>query len=44
MTNQPKRTNQITVRFTDSLGAVNALLIALAVSTTIGIIQGYFIA
>ncbi|NNE87622.1 MAG: ABC transporter permease [Silicimonas sp.] len=34
----------ITVRFTDSLGAVNALLIALAVSTTIGIIQGYFIA
>lgn len=34
----------ITVRFTDSLGAVNALLIALAISTTIGIIQGYFIA
>ena len=34
----------ITVRFTDSLGAVNALLIALAVSTIIGIIQGYFIA
>ena len=34
----------ITVRFTDSLGAVNALLIALAISTTIGIVQGYFIA
>lgn len=34
----------ITVRFTDSLGAVNALLIALVVSTTIGVIQGYFIA
>lgn len=34
----------ITVRFTDSLGAPNAMLIALAVSTTIGIIQGYFIA
>lgn len=34
----------ITVRFTDSLGAVNALLIALVISTTIGVIQGYFIA
>jgi ribose/xylose/arabinose/galactoside ABC-type transport system permease subunit len=34
----------ITVRFTDSLGSVNALLIALVVSTTIGVIQGYFIA
>lgn len=34
----------ITVRFTDQWGAVNALLLALAISTTIGIIQGYFIA
>ena len=34
----------ITVRFTDSWGAVNALLLALAISTSIGIIQGYFIA
>ena len=34
----------IAVRFTDSLGAVNASLIALVVATTIGIIQGYFIA
>lgn len=34
----------ITVRFTDSLGAPTALLIALAISTTIGVIQGYFIA
>ena len=34
----------ITVRFTDSLGAPTALLIALVVSTTIGMIQGYFIA
>ena len=34
----------ITVRFTDSLGSVNALLIALVVSTSIGMIQGYFIA
>ncbi|MCY3675851.1 MAG: ABC transporter permease [Rhodobacteraceae bacterium] len=34
----------IVVRFTDSLGAVTALLIAVAISTTIGIIQGYFIA
>jgi ribose transport system permease protein len=34
----------ITVRFTDSLGAVNALLIALVISTAIGAIQGYFIA
>ena len=31
----------ITVRFTDSLGAPTALLIALVVSTTIGMIQGY---
>lgn len=34
----------ITVRFTDSLGAPSALLIALLVSTSIGAIQGYFIA
>lgn len=34
----------ITVRFTDDWGAVNALLVALAVSTSIGAIQGYFIA
>ena len=34
----------IAVRFTDSIGAVNASLIALGVATTIGIIQGYFIA
>ena len=34
----------IAVRFTDSLGAVTALLLAVAISTTIGIIQGYFIA
>ena len=34
----------IVVRFTDSLGAVPALLIAVAISTTIGMIQGYFIA
>ncbi len=34
----------ITVRFTDDWGAVNALLFALLISTTIGLIQGYFIA
>lgn len=34
----------IVVRFTDSLGAVTALLIAVCISTSIGIIQGYFIA
>ncbi len=34
----------IVVRFTDSLGAETALLIAVATSTTIGLIQGYFIA
>lgn len=34
----------IAVRLTDGLGAETALLIALAVSTSIGIIQGYFIA
>ncbi|MEO0655774.1 MAG: hypothetical protein AAFY77_13030, partial [Pseudomonadota bacterium] len=34
----------ITVRFTDDWGAINALLVALAVSTSIGAIQGYFIA
>lgn len=34
----------ITVRFTDDWGAVNALLFALAISTSIGIVQGYFIA
>jgi len=34
----------ITVRFTDQWGAVNALLLALAISTSIGIVQGYFIA
>ncbi|MEZ7812564.1 MAG: ABC transporter permease [Paracoccaceae bacterium] len=34
----------ITVRFTDSLGAPTALLIALVISTIIGAIQGYFIA
>jgi len=34
----------ITVRFTDQIGAVNSLLLALVISTTIGIIQGYFIA
>ena len=34
----------IVVRFTDSLGAPTALLIAVLVSTSIGIIQGYFIA
>ncbi len=34
----------ITVRFTDQFGAVNALLMALTISTLIGMIQGYFIA
>ena len=34
----------IAVRFTDSIGAVNASLIAVGVATLIGIIQGYFIA
>ena len=34
----------IVVRFTDSLGAVTALLLAISVSTLIGAIQGYFIA
>lgn len=34
----------IAVRFTDSLGAGYAILIALVVSTLIGLIQGYFIA
>ncbi len=34
----------IAVRFTDSIGAVQASLIAMAVATLIGVIQGYFIA
>lgn len=34
----------VTVRFTDDWGAVNALLLALFISTSIGVIQGYFIA
>jgi ribose transport system permease protein len=34
----------IVVRFTDSLGAVPALFIAVAISTFIGAVQGYFIA
>ncbi|MEH6725421.1 MAG: ABC transporter permease [Hyphomicrobiales bacterium] len=34
----------IVVRFTDSLGATNAALIAIAISTLVGLIQGYFIA
>ena len=34
----------IVVRFTDSLGALTSLLIAVLISTLIGIIQGYFIA
>jgi len=34
----------IAVRFTDSLGAVYAMLIAVSVATLIGVIQGYFIA
>ena len=34
----------IVVRLTDSIGAPNAILIALAVATSIGLIQGFFIA
>ena len=34
----------IVVRLTDSIGATNAILIALAVATSIGLIQGFFIA
>ncbi len=34
----------IVVRFNDSLGTFTALAIGLAVATTIGIIQGYFVA
>ncbi len=34
----------ITVRFTDDWGAINALIFALVISTSIGAIQGYFIA
>jgi ribose transport system permease protein len=34
----------IVVRLTDSIGAINAILIALAVATSIGLIQGFFIA
>ncbi len=34
----------IVVRFTDSLGAGTAALIAMAVATVVGLIQGYFIA
>ena len=34
----------IAVRFTDSLGAETALLIAVSIATLIGVIQGYFIA
>lgn len=34
----------IVVRFTDSLGAGNAALIAIASATLVGLIQGYFIA
>ncbi len=34
----------VVVRFTDSLGAETALLIALAIATLIGVVQGYFIA
>lgn len=34
----------IAVRFTDSLGAVTASLIALCIATLIGVVQGYFIA
>ncbi len=34
----------IVVRFTDSIGAFNALFVALVISTTIGLVQGYFIA
>ena len=34
----------IAVRFTDSLGAVTAMLIAISIATGIGMLQGYFIA
>ena len=34
----------IVVRFTDSLGAETALLIAVSIATLVGVIQGYFIA
>ena len=34
----------IVVRLTDSVGATNAIFIALAVATSIGLIQGFFIA
>lgn len=34
----------VVVRFTDSMGAINAALIAIAISTLVGLIQGYFIA
>jgi ribose transport system permease protein len=34
----------IVVRLTDSIGAPNAILIAIALATTIGLIQGFFIA
>ncbi len=34
----------IAVRFTDSLGAETAILIALSTATLIGVVQGYFIA
>ena len=34
----------IAVRFTDSLGAVTALIIAVTISMLIGVVQGYFIA
>lgn len=34
----------VVVRFTDSLGAINAALIAIAISTLVGLIQGYCIA
>ena len=34
----------IAVRFTDSLGAVTAILIAVTIATLIGVVQGYFIA
>lgn len=34
----------VVVRFTDSMGAINAALIAIAISTLVGLVQGYFIA
>jgi ribose/xylose/arabinose/galactoside ABC-type transport system permease subunit len=34
----------IVVRLTDSIGATNAILVALVVATSIGLIQGFFIA